>query len=150
MQDNVLTADNLAVGYGSEILIDNIRISLLPGKIVTLIGPNGAGKSTILKTVSRQIRSLGGAVFVGKEELSCFKGEELAKEMSLLMTVRTDPELMTCREAVGAGRYPYTGRLGILSPEDKRAVAEAMELTDVTELADRDISRISDGQRQRV
>lgn len=150
MQNNVLTAHDLAVGYGSEILIDNIRISLLPGKIVTLIGPNGAGKSTILKTISRQIKPLGGAVYIGKEELAGFKGEELAKKMSLLMTVRTDPELMTCREAVGAGRYPYTGRLGILSTEDKRAVAEAMELTDVSGLADRDISRISDGQRQRV
>ncbi|MBP5379595.1 MAG: ABC transporter ATP-binding protein, partial [Ruminococcus sp.] len=46
--------------------------------------------------------------------------------------------------------YPYTGRLGILSADDKRIIHEAMELTGVTYLADTDIRCISDGQRQTV
>ena len=150
MENPALSAHKLAVGYGTEILIRDISLSLYKGKIVTLIGPNGAGKSTILKTLSRQLAPMGGAIYIGKEELAAFKGEELAKEMSLVMTGRVSPELMTCSQAVETGRYPYTGRLGLLSPEDKRIAAEAMEMTDVSELADREISCISDGQRQRV
>lgn len=150
MGENGLTAEGLAVGYGRNILISGIDISLRKGMIITLIGPNGAGKSTILKSISRQISPLGGAVYINERELREFDGINLAKKMSLMMTGRVDAELMTCEQAVSAGRYPYTGRLGILSPEDKRAVREAMELTDVSAIGDRYISQISDGQRQRV
>ena len=150
MGENGLTAEDLAVGYGRKILISGIDISLKKGMIITLIGPNGAGKSTILKSISRQISPLGGAVYIGERELREFDGISLAKKMSLMMTGRVDAELMTCEQAVSAGRYPYTGRLGILSPDDRRAVREAMELTDVSAIGDRFISRISDGQRQRV
>ena len=66
------------------------------------------------------------------------------------MTDRIRPELMTCREVVETGRYPYTGRLGILSDEDNEKVREAMEWTDVTGLAGDLFEKISDGQRQRV
>lgn len=150
MGENGLTAEDLAVGYGRNILISGIDISLRKGMIMTLIGPNGAGKSTILKSISRQISPLGGAVYINERELREYDGISLAKKMSLMMTGRVDAELMTCEQAVSAGRYPYTGRLGILSPEDRRAVREAMELTDVSAIGDRFISRISDGQRQRV
>ena len=57
---------------------------------------------------------------------------------------------MTCSDVVSLGRYPYTGKLGILSDEDKRIIKESMDLVHVSELADRDYHAISDGQRQRV
>lgn len=60
------------------------------------------------------------------------------------------PELMTCWDVAAAGRYPYTGRLGLLSDEDRAKVDEALALVGADELADRDFSCISDGQRQRV
>ena len=59
-------------------------------------------------------------------------------------------EQMTCSEVVSLGRYPYTGKLGILSDNDRQIISESMELVHVTELADRDYHAISDGQRQRV
>ena len=57
---------------------------------------------------------------------------------------------MTCKDVVAAGRYPYTGRLGILSREDWKIVEESMELVRVSNLAEQDFNRISDGQRQRI
>ena len=70
--------------------------------------------------------------------------------MSLLLTEKIDPELMTCRDIVATGRYPYTGRLGILSAEDHFKVDEAMALTHAMELSERPFRAISDGQRQRI
>ena len=66
------------------------------------------------------------------------------------MTERMKPELMTCHDIVATGRYPYTGKLGILSREDEQKVDEAMEAVHAQELGDRDFNAISDGQRQRV
>ena len=57
---------------------------------------------------------------------------------------------MTCEDVVATGRYPYTGRFGVLSKDDHKAVENAMELVKVTELRDLMFDRISDGQRQRV
>ena len=63
---------------------------------------------------------------------------------------RMQPELMTCEDIVGTGRYPYTGVLGILSAEDHEKVRAAMELVHAWDLKDRDFSAVSDGQRQRI
>ena len=71
---------------------------------------------------------------------------EIAKRMSILMTERIHPELMNCEDVVGTGRYPYTGRMGILTAEDRGKVREAMELVHAWDLASRDFSQISDAE----
>lgn len=148
--DSYLCTENLAVGYGGKALIENIRLHVRRGEIVTLIGPNGSGKSTILKSVIRQLGLIRGAVFLDGQDMARMTEADIAKRMSVLMTERIHPELMTCADVVGTGRYPYTGRLGILSPEDQRIVRESLALVHAQELADRDFSQISDGQRQRI
>ena len=60
------------------------------------------------------------------------------------------PELMTCHDIVATGRYPYTGRLGMLTREDEEKVEKAMRAVHAEELGGRDFNAISDGQRQRV
>lgn len=66
------------------------------------------------------------------------------------MTDRIKTELMTCHDIVATGRYPYTGRLGILTQEDECLVEEAMQAVHAQELGNRDFNAISDGQKQRV
>ena len=145
-----LRSENLTAGYDRSPVLKNISLLAEPGKILTLIGPNGAGKSTLLKTLAKQLKPIKGAIFLGDEPIENMTSNRLAKSMSLLLTERINPELMTCRDIVATGRYPYTGRLGILSPEDQKKTDESMELTHVTDLADRPFAAISDGQRQRI
>lgn len=143
-------AKQLCVGYQNQPLIQNIEIELKKGEILTLIGPNGAGKSTILKSIARQLELLGGSVWLEEENLQKLSGRELAKKMAVVFTKRLHTELMTCEDVVATGRYPYTGRFGILSEKDHEAVLEAMEAVHVLELKDRDFTKVSDGQRQRI
>ena len=150
MRELILHTRDLAVGYGGKALIDDIALTVRPGEILTLIGPNGAGKSTILKTITRQLKPVAGTIWLDGKALSGLPERDLARTMSILMTERVDPERMTCEDVVSAGRYPYTGRLGILSAQDRAQVAAAMELVHVSDLRDREFSQISDGQRQRV
>ena len=142
--------EGLTVGYHGVPLVKEIGIGLKRGEIVTLIGPNGAGKTTILKSIIRQLEPVGGAVYLDGRNIKEFPGRDLSKSMSVVLTERTRPELMTCEDVVAAGRYPYTGRFGVLSGEDKRIVRESMELVHVRELSDQDFSTASDGQKQRV
>lgn len=142
--------EKLSVGYHGIPLIEEIEFGIHKGEILTLIGPNGAGKSTILKSIARQLEPLGGAVYMEKRDLAGFSRQQLSQSMSVVLTDKIRTELMTCEDVIETGRYPYTGRFGVLSREDHRAVEEAMELVHVTELRDQDFSKISDGQRQRV
>ena len=140
----------LTVGYDGVPLIRDITIDIEKGEIVTLIGPNGSGKSTILKSITRQLRMVGGEVFIASEELRKLSYKDLSTKMAVVLTERMKPELMTCRDIVATGRYPYTGRLGILSASDEAKVEAAMAAVHALELRNRDFNAISDGQRQRV
>ncbi|MDO4483915.1 MAG: ABC transporter ATP-binding protein [Clostridia bacterium] len=150
MADYYFQTKNLSVGYDGKILIHDISIEIEKGEIVTLIGPNGSGKSTILKSITRQLKTIAGTVHIEKSELRSLSYREIATKMAVVLTERMKTELMTCWDVVASGRYPYTGRLGILTREDEAKVASAMETVHALSLAQRDFKQISDGQRQRI
>ena len=144
-----LHTSNLNVGYESDVVKD-ISLAVSPGKIVTLIGPNGSGKSTILKTVAGLLEPRGGVIMLDGLSKADIGSKEASKILAAVMTGRINPELMTCKDVIESGRYPYTGLFGKLSEEDVRKVDEAMAATDTADIADKDFRNISDGQRQRV
>ena len=148
---DLLSANALTVGYRKDRpIVSDLTLTLVPGEIVTLIGPNGAGKSTILKSLAAQLQPLAGTILIDGKPEAQMREIELAKRLSLFLTGRIHTELMTCEDVASTGRYPYTGRLGILTAEDRRIVNEAMQMTHVEELRDVPFTQISDGQRQRV
>lgn len=142
--------EDLTVGYNGKPLIRGIDISLDKGKILTLIGANGAGKSTILKTVSRQLAPIHGNIFIGDKDLSRISGKELAQKLSVVLTERIHPEMMTCAEVTAMGRFPYTNMFGKLTAADKKIVWEALERVHAQDLSDMDFNTLSDGQKQRI
>ena len=148
--DTGLRTNALAVGYGNKVVLSGVDIQVEPGKVVCLIGPNGSGKSTILKTITKQLKKKDGKILLLDKDMDSMKADEIAVHMSMVMTNRIDPELMTCREVVETGRYPYTGRLGVLTNKDKDVVANALAFVKAENEADRLFSQISDGQRQRI
>ncbi len=150
MNESYFFTTELCVGYDRTPVVKNITITLERGEILTLIGPNGAGKSTLLGSIAGQLRPLGGVLCLNAQDLAGMPRETRARQMSVLLTGRLQAELMTCEQVVETGRYPYTGRFGILSGQDHRVVEEAMELVRVLDLRERLFTRISDGQRQRV
>ena len=147
---SAFSTEHLTVGYDKMPLIKDVNLQVRPGEILTLIGPNGSGKSTILKTITRQLKQIGGTVYLGKETMRGMGDNEVSRRLSMVMTERVRTELMSGREVVASGRYPYTGRLGILSPEDWEKVDEAIALVHAKEVQEQDFMKISDGQRQRL
>ena len=117
---------------------------------MTLIGPNGSGKSTILKTITKHLEKIAGVVTIENDNISKWSNKELAKRLSVMLTERIDPELMTCEQVVAMGRYPYTNHFGSLTPGDRQVVEESLHMVRAEELAERPFTDISDGQRQRI
>ena len=147
---NSVETKALAIGYGKAALARDIALGAAKGQVLALIGPNGAGKSTLLKTLAGQLAPMGGTVLLAGKDLTAYTGTQRAQKLALMAPHSRRMELTTCFDFVSAGRYPYTGRLGILSAEDRQQVHRALELVGAAHLADRDFNRISDGQRQRI
>ena len=148
--DAYLKTEHLDAGYDGKAILHDVCLRVQRGRIVTLIGPNGSGKSTILKTIISQLPAIGGSVVLDGQDLRKQSRSDIARRMAILMTARMTPELMSCRDVVSSGRYPYTGRLGVLRAEDKQIVEESIRQTDALDFADKPFRAVSDGQRQRI
>lgn len=144
------TTEKLTVGYDGKPLISDISIGIEKGEILTLIGPNGSGKSTILKSITRHLESISGVVTIDGTDMRRMSGRDVATRLSVVLTERIHPELMTCGDIVATGRYPYTNHFGILTAKDREIVRESLRRVHALELYDRDFGEISDGQRQRI
>lgn len=142
--------EQLSVGYDKKTVLENANLKLEKGEILSLIGPNGVGKTTILKSIIKQLTPQTGSISLMDNSVWKMSDKELSKSMSVVLTTPLKTEMMTVLDVVETGRYPYTGTFGRLSDEDRKIVNRVMELIQVTELANLDFTKISDGQKQRV
>lgn len=147
---NSLSTEQLGIGYGDRVIVEDLNISIPKGKITTLIGPNGCGKSTILKTMSRIMRSHAGAVYLNGKAIHKMSTKDIAKDMAILPQTPEAPSGLTVYELVSYGRFPHQSGFGRLNDEDRQIIKWALEETGMAEFADRPIEALSGGQRQRV
>lgn len=146
----LLEVENLAAGYGKKKIIRDVSFTLEAGEILAVVGPNGVGKSTLLRTVAGFLPAMEGQIRIAGQAVEQMPREEHAKVLSVVTTTRPHSDWLMVRDVVAAGRYPYTGSLGILGDEDWNIVDEAMERMEIRELATSYFEELSDGQRQRV
>lgn len=82
--------------------------------------------------------------------LEAISKRDLARQAAVVLTERPQPELMTCEDVVAAGRYPYTGPLGLLTAADRAQIHAALEIVNAVDIKDCNFLEVSDGQIQRI
>ncbi|SDK08819.1 ABC transporter ATP-binding protein [Sediminibacillus albus] len=145
-----LTAKDLTLGYGEEIIIDDLNITIPKGEITVFIGGNGCGKSTLLRSMARLLKPKEGGVILHGEEIAKMPTKEVAKKLAILPQSPVSPEGLTVQDLVKQGRHPYKTMFKKWSKEDDLAVDEALKATNMLELLDRPVDSLSGGQRQRA
>lgn len=151
----VLSTHELTIGYAPPnqprvVVATDVDTALRTGEFVCLIGPNGAGKSTLMRTIAGMQPSLGGQIRLMGEDSQHISARALAQRLSIVLTDRTHPGLLTGYGLVALGRHPHTGWLGKLSKYDEEMVRWAVDAVGATHLAPRMISELSDGERQKI
>ncbi|WP_439555248.1 ABC transporter ATP-binding protein [Dyadobacter sp.] len=150
----VLQTEALSIGYRSKradlVIAGDLNLSLQAGQLVCLLGANGSGKSTLMRTLAGLQPALAGKILLGQHELARLKPQELATQLSLVLTERLETGNLTAQEVITLGRTPYTGWLGQLSETDRRQIDLAITYTATESLLHRQISQLSDGERQKV
>ena len=141
---------NLSAGYRNRVVLGDLNLSADECELVALIGRNGAGKSTLLRTIARLQPTLSGEVMLAGQSLRQYSRNELAGLLSIVTTEQVAVSHLTVRQLVSLGRFPHTNWVGKLTAEDVALVEEAIQLTDITSLENKNLHEISDGERQRA
>lgn len=145
-----LIAEDLTLGYGDRIIVENLDLKVHTGVITTVIGPNGCGKSTLLRALGRLLKPKGGKVILDGKAISSMRTKEVARVLGMLPQAPTAPEGLTVGDLVSRGRHPHQSWIRQWSSDDESEVASALQLTGVEDLADRPVDELSGGQRQRA
>lgn len=139
----------VTVRYGDVLALDDVSLTVEPGRVTGLIGMNGSGKSTLFKTILGLVHPASGAVAVDGGDPAT------ARKRGRVGYVPQSEDVdwafpVSVRDVVMMGRYGRQGFLRRTRPVDRDAVAEALERVELTDLADRQIGQLSGGQRKRA
>jgi iron complex transport system ATP-binding protein len=149
-----LQTSGLQLKYDQRTVIEELSVVIPEGKVTMIVGANACGKSTLLRGLARLLKPAAGTVTLDGQDIHRRPAREVARTLGLLPQHPTAPDGITVRDLVSRGRYPHQGffRSGPAggSPQDARAVQQAMAATDTLELAGRNVDELSGGQRQRV
>ncbi|MCM1037662.1 MAG: ABC transporter ATP-binding protein [Bacteroides sp.] len=146
----MLTTRHLDIGYGRRTVLTDLNLRLEPGALTVLIGANGCGKSTLLRTLGGSQPALRGDVLLDGSPLAALDAAERARRMAIVLTDRTGGGGLRVDELVAVGRHRFSGFFGRLHPDDRRAVAEALELVGLSHKAGAMVASLSDGERQKA
>ncbi len=146
----LIEAFGLRCGYEGREVLKGITISLLPGELIGLLGPNGAGKSTLIKALSKVLKPIAGTIYLEGEDIESLSFKEIAKRIGVVPQETTLEYKFTAYDIVMMGRNPYISRFKGETGLDRDIVIEAMKVTNTLEFADRPITELSGGEKQRV
>lgn len=151
-KDKIYTVElkSLSLGYDQRILFSNANIGFGWGEFTALIGRNGTGKSTLLRTIAALSTPLEGDIYINGKSLRKMNRQHIAEQISFVSTEEVRVSNLKVENVVALGRTPYTNWAGSLSAEDKKIIASSLELVGMSDFAQKSISTLSDGERQRV
>ncbi|MFV0252806.1 MAG: ABC transporter ATP-binding protein [Beutenbergiaceae bacterium] len=145
-----LLVDEATLAYQDHVVCPELSVAIPDGRFTVVIGPNACGKSTLLKSLTRLLNPRVGSVLLDGRSLHRQPTKHVARAVGLLPQGPVAPDGIRVIDLVQRGRYPHQNLFTPWSPQDERAVAQAMIATGVSHLSGRMVDELSGGQRQRV
>ena len=150
MTPSAIDVDGVSVGVGGIEVLDSVSTTVGEGRFVGLVGPNGAGKTTLLRVLNGVIDADSGTVRIAGRRLEGLGSRAASRLVATVPQSTASTFSFDVRRIVGMGRTPHVGRFEGRTGADEQAVEHAMERAAVADLADRPVTDVSGGERQRV
>jgi iron complex transport system ATP-binding protein len=139
----LLDIRNMSAGYGGEPVLENISLQIKSGDFLAILGPNGAGKSTLLKAMCGLLKPSLGELTLSGDSISRMSAMEIARRLSVVHQFAGTVMPYTVREFVALGMFPRRDGGGGLRETDG-----ALDMCDISLLADRRLTELSGGEMQ--
>ena len=141
-------ARHVSVELGGQTVVRDVDLEVHVGEVVALVGPNGSGKSTLLAALTGDASLASGDVELDGAPIGSWASRELAMRRAVLPQHAVVTFPFTVHQVVRMGRAPWLGTPR--ADDDDRAVAHALDVTDVSALASRAYTSLSGGEQARV
>nr|WP_241429982.1 ATP-binding cassette domain-containing protein [Halorubrum lipolyticum] len=145
-----IEVSDLSVSFGDVPVVSGVDLRVERGSLVGLVGPNGAGKTTVLRAIKGTLSPDAGEVRLDGDPAESLSAREAGRRVAGVPQETSLAFDFRVRQIVEMGRTPHLGRFDGHGPDDERAVREAMDAAGVERFADRAITEVSGGERQRV
>ena len=142
----ILEVQNVSVRYDGRTALEEITFHLHAGERIAVVGPNGAGKSTLFKVVS-------GVLQPGAGEVTIFGSRPDGHVCIAYIPQRSQVDWnfpVSVADVVMMGRSAKLGMLNWPHKKDWEYVRRALEIVELSDLAERQIGQLSGGQQQRM
>lgn len=141
---------DLFFSYGKNKVLKGTSFKIEEGKITTIMGANGCGKSTLFSLMTKALYPAKGNIFLKGKNIQNLSLKEFARRVAIVQQYNTASDDITVEQLVAFGRTPHRRMMQGSSSEDEKMIEWAMEVTNLLQYRDREVSRLSGGQRQRV
>lgn len=147
---STVVATGVVAALGARTVLHGVDARLAQGDLLGVIGPNAAGKSTLLRVLAGLAPPRAGTVTLDGRPIASWPAGGRARRIAWLGQDRECNWPITVREVVGLGRLAHHQGFARAAPEDRIAVARALERVGLAGLAERPASDLSGGERARV
>jgi ABC-type branched-subunit amino acid transport system ATPase component len=139
-----MEANEICVRYGGVRAVSNVSVGVRAGEIVGLIGPNGAGKTTFIDAISGFVRASSGTVRLAGERIDTSAAYRRARHglVRTFQQLELFTDLTVHENLVVAASSTRRGNQG--------HVDEALDFLELRDMADRQVSDLSQGRRRMV
>ena len=136
--------------YGDQPVLHNINLELEHGYCTGILGPNGCGKTTLLDLLAGLRTPDSGSISFQGQPLHLWSKKQLARLLALVPQDFMVRFGFTVREVVEMGLHPHLHRFASPSRTDQMLIDATLQATGIAALADRPITQLSGGEKQRI
>jgi len=146
-----LSFTSLGIGFPGDVMIlPPLDGSAGKGELIAVIGRNGVGKSTLLRTFSGLQPQLSGYLEIEGSNINTYSRKGLSSKVGYISTEIVRVSNMRVYDLVSLGRFPHTNWMGRIDATDREYISDAISRTGMTGFSERQVSELSDGERQRA
>ena len=147
----MISVRNIHKRFGSQVVLDNISITIEPGKTTAVVGPSGVGKSVLLKLIMGIMTPDSGEIWIGDEKITDAHSESqknaIREQLGVLFQSAALFDSLTIYDNIA---FPLLERLRLSSTRAHKKVLAIADSLSLTEYLQNYPEQVSIGIRKRV